>query len=263
MVLAAILLGSVRLDTSTINVFAAASLREAFISIANSYEHHHPGVKINFNFAGSQVLAAQINGGAPADVFASADLANLEKVPSDRASRVIFAENKLAVVTSLNFEIHSVKEIVRAERIVVADDSVPVGNYTNIFLEKAARSFGTAWVTDFKSKVVSKEQDVKSVLAKVKIGEADAGIVYVSDAVSAGKSVHAVSIPDSMTTFALYPAAVPSGAQNPAGGKDFIKYLLKASSQRILRAVGFLPPNHGQRVSFLKPANAIVVTAGG
>lgn len=236
-----LLLVGARSGADTLNVFAAASLREAFTTIAASYEREQEGVKVNLNFAGSQVLAAQIDGGAPADVFASADQKNLDKIEYRVGSRKVFAKNRLAIVFRTGLPaIKSISDFAKVKRIVVADRTVPVGTYTETFLTKAAKHNGQRWLTEIRSKIVSYEQDVKAVLVKVKLGEADAGIVYSSDALTAGTSVVCVDVPPEFNVLAEYPAAVPKSAVNSKGGEEFIRFLLNKKSQDVLRANGFV-----------------------
>ena len=236
----ALIAAASRAQSQTINVFAAASLKEAFTSIASSYESSHSGTKIVLNFAGSQTLAAQINGGAPADVFASADETNLRKIEYIEQSRAIFARNRLAIVSDKNLNIHSPNDLTNADRIVVADEAVPAGSYTRTFLMKAQKRYGLPWFQRVVANIVSKEQDVKAVLTKVELGEADAGVVYVTDAQSAKNSVAVVNIPRDLNTIAEYPAAVPRNAPNPTGGQDFIRFLLTRQSQSTLAHHGFI-----------------------
>lgn len=231
------------LRVSTVNVFAAASLKESFTAIAARYEHAHPGVRVNLNFGGSQLLAAQINGGAPADVFASADETNLRKVRFVALTFNVFAANELILVGAKGFTMRTVGDLANAKRIVVADDPVPAGHYTDQFLEKAGKQLGGGWLATVRARIVSKEQDVKAVLAKVRLGEADAGVVYVTDAKEAGNEVSKCCIPSSMNEVAEYVVAAPASASNPRGGHDFISFVLGKESQDILRADGFLVHN--------------------
>jgi molybdate transport system substrate-binding protein len=241
--LSMLLLLSSRQDACAINVFAAASLKEAFTNIARSYESGHPRVQIHLNFAGSQVLAAQINGGAAADVFASAAEKKLDQIKYAKETRRIFVQNHLTIVVRTGLpDIQTAQDLSKALKIVVADESVPAGHYSGIFFDLAAKKFGKAWFQTVRARIVSREQDVKAVLAKVKLGEADAGIVYNSDAVTAGNGVVQVPIPDDLNTLAEYPVAVPSTATNADGGRDFIRFLFAPTSQQELEKDGFLSP---------------------
>ena len=240
---ASLLFFSARQSAATINVFAAASLKEAFTTISHAYEISHPGVKVNLNFAGSQLLSAQINGGAMADVFASAAQKNLDQIKFTPLSRRVFVNNTLTIVVRTGLPpITAPQDLSKVGKLVVADQAVPVGHYSEIFLASAAKKFGASWLKEVQSKIVSREQDVKAVLAKVKLGEADAGIVYVSDATTAGSDVVQIPIPADINTIAQYPVAIPSSARNSDGSKDFIKFLFTADAQQEFEKDGFLSP---------------------
>jgi molybdate transport system substrate-binding protein len=223
----------------TINVFAAASLKGSFTTIADRYEKTHPNTKIQLNFAGSQLLAAQINNGAPADVFASADQRNLDRIAFDKSTRQIFATNRLGLAIRPNLPLKSIKDLSSVPKLVVADPSVPVGRYAATFLLKAAADYGEAWYEQVTANIVSKEQDVKAVIAKVQLGEADAGVVYVTDIRATQGKVKLVEIPERMNVVAEYPVAIPTDATNVSGGKAFVRFLLSKPSQDVLKENGF------------------------
>ncbi len=236
--------------SSIIRVFAASSLKESFTIIAKGYEASHPRVKVSLNFGGSQLLAAQIDHGAPADVFASAAKKNLDSTSYDRETYRVFAQNRLAIVVRQGLNgIWSPRQLDRAERIVIADPAVPVGGYTQRFLSKAGRQFGADWLKAVQAKVVSKEQDVKAVLAKVRLGEADAGVVYESDLSTS--DLGKVTIPDPLNVLADYPVAVLNGSPNHQGGIDFAKYLLEPTAQQDLETYGFISPMAGSSQIFI------------
>jgi len=229
------------LQARTLNVFAAASLKEAFTQISRDYESAHPGLTIRLSFAGSQTLAAQINQGAPADVFASAAERNLDDIQFDKGSHRLFVKNKLEIAVRLGLPgVRSVRDLSRVRNLVVADPAVPVGSYTDAFFNRAAGAYGSAWLAKIRAHIVSREQDVKAVLAKVELGEADAGIVYVSDAATAKGKVVAVPIPESQNQMVSYPVAIPSESKNKDDAKHFIKFLLSGESQRIFEHTGFV-----------------------
>ena len=185
-VLALLLVRNARTD-ATVSVFAAASLKDAFTSIARSYEAEHPGIHVMLTFAGSQTLATQINQGAPADVFASASMKNLKEANPDPSSIRVFALNRLTIVERAGWNgVHSLKDLSSVPKLVLAADPVPAGHYAYELLSNAAKQYGPAWFRSVESHVVSREIDVRAVLAKVRLGEADAGIVYESDAVWPG-----------------------------------------------------------------------------
>ncbi len=234
----------------TVNVFAAASLTEAFKEMAPLFQAEESCAELVFNFAGSQKLSQQILDGAPADVFASASDNNMEEVKSaglisDPGSQ-IFARNGLAVVVcpKTNFKIETVKDLAQPGiKLVVAAREVPVGDYTNQFLEKAAADpqLGQAFVDAFGANEVSFEADVRSVLAKVDICEGDAGIVYSSDAFTdKSEGIKSFLIPKALNVNAKYPIAGIKVSANPGLAQKFIDFVLSDQGQQILEDNGFL-----------------------
>jgi molybdate transport system substrate-binding protein len=240
-----------RVNEKEITVFAAASLNEAFGAMAEGYELANPGEKITFNFAGSQQLVQQIAQGASVDVFASANMKQMNEALKSRridsASIKVFAYNRLVVVfpKENSAEIHSLRDLGRPHlKIVLADKAVPVGQYGLEFLEKCNRS--PAFDSLFKQKVfnnvVSYEENVKAVLSKVTLGEADAGIVYTSDiSKNAKERVGTVEIPDALNVIASYPIAIVRDAPSHEQGEKFMQYILSDEGQNILRRFGFIP----------------------
>ena len=223
----------------TLDVYAAASLKEAFTTVARAFEAAHPGVKVRLQFAGSQTLATQIANGAPADVFASADMRNLGKIAYDPKTRRVFATNRLVVVTpggKMNLQ-----DLPNANRLVLAAQGVPAGGYARETLARARERFGTDWYLQTQRRVVSEEPDVRAVLAKVRLGEADAGIVYASDAVGV-RGVTPTPIPDDLQPRIEYPAAVPRGAHEPKLARAFVEFLVSRTGRKALAARGFGAP---------------------
>jgi molybdate transport system substrate-binding protein len=212
----------------TITVFAAASLTNAFAAEAAAYEKQS-GVHVRFSFAGSQDLVAQLNQGAPADAIATADTATLGKVTAHLAGPpTVFARNRLVIVAAPGNPrlIHDAADLARNGVVVVlAAPTVPAGRY-------AAQALRDAHLTVHPR---SLEDNVRGVLTKVELGEADAGIVYASDAKSAGAKVTTIALPTS--PIASYPAA----ALDPAGLR-FVEFLDSVAGQAILAGYGFLPP---------------------
>ncbi|HZV50510.1 MAG TPA: molybdate ABC transporter substrate-binding protein [Candidatus Dormibacteraeota bacterium] len=223
--------------SGTLTVLAAASLTEAFTQIGNQLQARNPGLKVRFSFAGSPTLVTQIQQGAPADVFASADQANMEKVVSggfNATTPRIFAHNRLEIAVHAGNPKHirSVYDLTNPGiRVDECAPAVPCGSYATTVFKKAGIT-----VTP-----VSQEQDVKSVLTKVALGEADAGIVYVSDVKSAGSSVAGVEIPDSLNVVASYPIVELKSAPNPVAARVFIEAVLNSSGQQALERYGFTP----------------------
>lgn len=239
-------------QTRSLTVFAAASLKESFTTIARRYEASHPGLTIKLNFAGSQTLAAQINHGAQADVFASAGAKNLDDIAYDKGSLRVFVLNKLEIAVRNGLGgVRSVRDLAKVQNLVVADPSVPVGRYTEAFFSKASKAYGLRWLAAVRSHVVSREVDVKAVLAKVKLGEADAGVVYVSDVATARGQVGEVPIPDDLNLIAEYPVGIPAAAANKEDAKHFIKSLMDDSSQALFARDGF--------VSVTSPVSTLLV----
>lgn len=211
----------------TITVFAAASLTDAFTAEASAYEKQS-SVHVRFSFAGSQDLVAQLNQGAPADVVATADMASLDKVTAKLSPAAVFARNRLVVVTAPGNPKHVTTPADLAKPgivVVLAAPTVPAGKY-------AAAALQSAHVTVHPK---SLEDNVRGVLTKVELGEADAGIVYVTDAKSAGSKVATVDLPTS--PIATYPAAALDSA-----GQGFVDFLTSGAGQAILARFGFLPP---------------------
>ena len=219
----------------TLEVYAAASLREAFGVVGARFEAAHPGTRVRLTFAGSQTLAAQIGQGAPADVFASASPKNLAGLAFDPGSRRVFATNRLVVIGAA-----SLRDLARARRIVLGASSVPVGGYADAAIASAGREWGAAWRQSVLAHVVSREADVKAVLAKVRLGEADAGIVYASDAL--GVRVRTTAIPAAFGPRIEYPVVVLRDAREPALGREFVALLRAKAGRAALAARGFGTP---------------------
>lgn len=227
----------------TFNLFAAASLKESATEIAHAFEKLHPGLKVEINFGGSQQLAAQIRQGAPVDVLLSAGMEPLKSIGYAKNSLEVFATNKLALVVPKGSDrVKSLADLNRGVRLIVADDHVPVGHYTHLMLEKASHDYGYDWVIHVDRDTVSREQDVRAVLAKIELGEADAGIVYATDFLAAKGKVQAVPIPGKYNVQATYPAVLFSGSPNPGLAIGFMRFLLGPYAQGILKRHGFDSP---------------------
>jgi molybdate transport system substrate-binding protein len=217
-----------------LKVFAAASLTAAFTEIGEQFTNSS-GTKVVFNFAGSQALATQIQQAAPADVFASADLTNMDKVTDLVGTPQNFASNRLQIVVERGNPkgVKGLDDLANPDlKVVLAAPEVPAGRY-------AAEALATADVT---VKPVSEEDNVKAVVTKVSLGEADAGIVYVTDVTAGGDRVEGVEIPEDQNVLATYPIATVKASQNPSQAQAFMDQVLGAEGQQILKANGFLPP---------------------
>ena len=253
LILAALLVSSpVSLFGQRINVFAAASLTEAFSALGRSFERAHPGASVRFNFAGSQLLATQIEQGAQADVFASAD-ARWMKYAADRgllgtAPRV-FARNRLVVVVPKANPggIDRLQDLARPGlKLVLAGRQVPVGAYSREALGRlsAAPGFPSRYQQQVLANLVSEEENVRAVAAKVQLREADAGIVYRTDvSESARPQLRILEIPDPYNPVAEYPIATVR--RGSSLGEEFVKLVLSTEGQAALAARGFLPPRQG------------------
>lgn len=235
----------------TLNVFAAASLTEAFGEIGTQFEAQHPGVSVVFNFAGSQQLAQQLVDGAPADVFASANQSQMDV--AIHSGRIItgtaqtFVNNRLVVIYPKDnpAKLAQLQDLGKPGlKLVLAAKEVPVGQYALNFLDKAItdQTFGSSFKDEVLKNVVSYENDVKSVLTKVVLGEADAGIVYTSDiSGDSASKVGQIEIPDTLNVIARYPIAVIQNSSNPDLAKAFAEYVLSPEGQGILAKYGFIP----------------------
>jgi molybdate transport system substrate-binding protein len=238
--------------TRTLTIFAAASLTGAFQAIAKDYEIAHPGVMVNLNFAGSQILRTQLEQGAIADIFASADHKNMDVLLVedliDKNTTTDFASNQMVIILPHKNRAN-LQELVDLARpgvkIVLADGSVPAGNYARQIIEKMSQDsqYGEEFRNKVLANVVSNETDVKQVVTKVELGEADAGIVYTSDAVAA-PDLGTIAIPDKYNVVASYPMAIADNAREPALASDFMAYVISPAGQAILLKWGFGPMPH-------------------
>ena len=213
-------------------VFAASSLKAPFDEIAKQLRVSP--IDVRFNYAGTQTLTSQLTQGAPADVFASADTTHMTTAVQAgliHGSPTIFAHNRLQIAVAKGNPkgIHSLADLARNGLVVVlADPSVPAGKYAQQALAKAGVTIRPA----------SLELQVTAVLTKVALGEADAGIVYVSDVKTNG-NVEGVTIPDSYNVVADYPIAILKHAQDPSAAGAFVRMVLSSAGQSILTAHGF------------------------
>lgn len=239
------------LEPANLNVFAAASLTEAFNEIGQNFSAEHPGVTLTFNFAGSQQLAQQLEQGAPADVFASANKTQMGV--AIEAGRVIsgaertFVRNRLVVIYPIDNPagITQLQDLAKPGiKLILAAKEVPVGQYSLDFLGKAITdtTFSPTYMDDVLKNVVSYEENVRSVLTKVALGEGDAGIVYTSDVTGEGADrVGRLDIPDNLNTLATYPIAVVSDSAAPTQAQAFVDYVLSPAGQAVLEEYGFIP----------------------
>jgi molybdate transport system substrate-binding protein len=241
-----------------LNVFAAASLQGAFTDIGKAFSQAHPNVTVMFNFAGSDALAAQINQGAPADVFASANATQMNNVvtPGNIAGSAVktMAHNRLVVIypTANPANMQTLQDLGKSGvKLVLAANTVPVGQYVVQFLGLAAAdpSFGASYKTNVLKNVVSYETDVKSVLSKVALGEADAGIVYTTDSATETGKVVTIAIPDALNVIAFYPIGAVKASKRAATAQAFIDYVLSSAGQATLAKYGFIAGSEGKQYS--------------
>ena len=221
-----------------LQVFAAASLTDGFKAAGELFTRDHPKIRVTFNFGGTPTLLAQLEQGATGDLFASADQPNMQKAVDaglvEGQPRVI-ARNKLEIVVGAGNpkRIGGLPDLARPDVLYITEaPTVPAGKYS-------ARALAAAGV---KASPKSFEADVKAVVSKVRLGEADAGIVYVTDVTAAGSRVAGVPIPEEQNIVAVYPAAALKGSRHAAAARAFLDFLLSPGAQSALRALGFLGP---------------------
>jgi molybdate transport system substrate-binding protein len=236
---AALLLGTTaRAAAAELTVSAAASLSGALSEIARAFEQAHPGVMVHTNFAGSPTLVQQIREGAPVDVFASADESNMQKLvdAGDVAGTpTVFARNRLAILVQQGNpkKITGIADLARPGLVVsLCGPTVPAGRYAREIFAKAG----------VKVPESSQELDVKAVVSRVVLGEADAGVGYTTDVRAAGERVAGIDIPDAQNVVAQYPAAALKRAKDPAQATELVGFLRAEAAQAILSRYGFLPP---------------------
>ena len=223
---------------TTLTVYAAASLTRTFQQIGTEFEGEHDGVKVEFSFGGSSDLVAQLQEGAPADVFASADEANMEKLTGEDLQADDprdFASNTLEIATPPGNPagITSFADLAKdGVNVVVCAPEVPCGAAT----AKAEEATGVTL------QPVSEEQSVTDVLAKVTSGEADAGLVYVTDVTGAGDAVDGVPFPESSDIVNTYPIVALKDSKHADLAQEFVDFVLGDSGQGILEEAGFAKP---------------------
>ncbi len=221
----------------SITIFAAGSLSDSFPALADAFERQHGGVSSQISFSGTPELVTQIEQGAPADVFASADTTNMDKLRSDgftAATPRVFAHNRLeiAVAPGNPKGIRTLQDLARSDVIYISGGpTVPIGKY-------AAQALTKAGVTAVPK---SLETDVKAVISKIELGEADAGIVYTTDVKAAGDKVLGIPIPDQDNVVATYPIVIVKASRNFGISEAFIDFIVSPEGQAELETFGFLP----------------------
>jgi molybdate transport system substrate-binding protein len=221
-----------------ITVFAATSLTEAFSDAGEAFAAAHEGSSVEFSFDASSALVTQITEGAPADVFASADVPNMDKLTDaglNGSDPVIFATNLLTIIVPAGNPggVAGVEDLSNPDlTVVLCAEEVPCGNYANQILEAAGVDVTPA----------SFEENVRGVVTKVTSGEADAGIVYVTDVTAAGDAAESVEIPEDINVLAEYPIATVAESGNQETGQAFVDFITGADGQAILAEYGFGSP---------------------
>lgn len=224
--------------TGRLTVFAASSLSSAFEDLVAEFEAAHPDADVVLNLGGSSSLARQIAEGAPADVFATADGATMTRLADDLGEELdaqVFTTNRAQIVVAAGnpMGIDDVADLADPVVVVVScAPEVPCGSYAEEVFARAGLEVTPR----------SLEENVKAVVSKVALGEADAGIVYVTDVIAAGDSVAGVALPDALNVVADYPIATVPGAPNAEAARAFVDFVLSPAGQRILTTHGFVTP---------------------
>jgi molybdate transport system substrate-binding protein len=241
---------SVGARPTSLTIFGAASLKGALDGAKAAYEAATAGTTLTISTDSSAALAIQIEQGAPADVFLSADTTNPTKLADEglvAGGVIALARNTLTVIvpTANPARITSPEDLAKTGiKVVAAGDQVPITKYANQLLDNLAKESG--YPADFATKVaaniVSKEDNVKAVVTKVELGEADAGIVYATDAKASGR-IAAVAVPDAANVPATYAGVVVKASKNPAAAKAFLDWFTGPDGEAILTSFGFLPPS--------------------
>lgn len=238
--------GSASAAPTRLVVFAASSLTDVFNDLEQSFEAANAGVDVSLSYGGSQVLKLQISEGAPGDVFAAADEVHMGQLVSAGLVEPsqTFAHNELVIVVPPDNPAHisELADLPHATRLVIGAASVPVGSYTRELLAIASTQYGASFEKDVLSRVVSEESNVRLVRAKVELGEADAAVVYRTDAAASTK-VKQVALPPALNVRASYPIAVLRKAAQPELARRWVSYVLSPVGKAALEKRGFLVGN--------------------
>lgn len=232
-----------------LSVFAASSLRDAFERFESDFEARNPNVDVQLHTAGSQALALQVEQGAPVDVFASADFAQIERLvragalPTDTTpAGTAFATGRLVLVTPRSqARVQGLEQLSEVDAIVIAADNVPAGRYTQAMLDAASDVHGSAWRDAVEGRIVSREFSVRRVRTKVELGEADAGVVYASDAWRRA-ALRVVEIEASLQPNVEYFVAATTNATPPDVAQRFVDFVRSEDGAQVLTAYGLGSP---------------------
>jgi len=235
--------------TGALTIFAASSLTDAFNEMKAAIEAANPGTSLTFNFAASSALRTQLEQGAKADVFASADtvqMGNAQKSNLISGDPTLFVRNTPVIIVPANNPqgIASAADLAKpGVKLVLATKEVPIGNYARQIFDKMSQNptYGADFGARVLANLVSEESNVRQVVSKVQLGEGDAGIVYASDVTPAIRAqFKIIAIPDNVNVIAEYPVAAVRGSSNDVGARAFIAYLLSAEGQATLQKWGFV-----------------------
>lgn len=225
--------------TGELTVSAAASLTESFTALGRQFRQRHPKVRIRLNFASTSSLVAQVQSGAPVDLFASADMSSQDRLAASGhivSSPRVFARNtmQIAVKPGNPLGVRGVGDLSRVGVVALCNATVPCGIYAASVLRLSNTVLSTSMVT--------RATDVKAALASVSFGDADAAIVYATDVRAAGKAVQGVVIPPALNVKAMYGLSVIRGSTNRGVAKQFVDFVLSPDGRATLRDFGFLAP---------------------
>ncbi|HYW28748.1 MAG TPA: molybdate ABC transporter substrate-binding protein [Gaiellales bacterium] len=229
--------GSAGAGGGTLTVFAASSLTDAFTKLATTFQQQHPGWKVRFEFLGSDQLAAQIEQGDPADVFAAASTKYPEQLQGAKllGPTKNFATNTLVLAVPPDNPAHitSVHNLGNA-KLIVGDPAVPVGSYT-------LQVLGNLGIDPKDLNIVSQEQKTTDIVSKLELGEGDAGFIYTSDATTAGDKLKSIALPAKAQATATYPIGIVTGSKNAKAAQQWIDLVLSSTGQQVLTGDGFGP----------------------
>jgi molybdate transport system substrate-binding protein len=239
-----------------LTVFAAASLTDAFRDVGQAFERAHPGTRVSFNFAGSQQLALQLEQGAQADLLASADQRTLDRLVEagliDATDAVTFARNRMVVILPADNpgQVESLRDLARPGlKLLLAGPQVPAGAYARQVLDNLAADpvYGEVFKAAVLENLISNEENVKQVVAKVQLGEADAGMVYSSDVTpGVAGQLRRIEIPERFNVVAAYPIAVVRSASAAPLARQFVQFVLGPDGKRVLEQWGLVPATQGE-----------------
>lgn len=248
-----------------LTVFAAASLTDAFTEIGKEFQTANPGITPKFNYAASTALRTQLEQGAKADVYASADqiqMDNARKAGVVDGEDRLFVKNKLVMIypTTNPANVQSIQDLAKPNlKLVLTDKNVPIGAYARTALEKLSADprYGAGFGQRVLNNLRSEEANVRAVVTKVQLGEADAAIVYASDVTSqVSAQVKSILIPDQFNTIATYPIAMVRDAPNRAAAQAFISFVRSAQGQEILKKHNFIVDQETGTARTLTPSAA-------